>query len=385
MAVTHTISGGLVHLSGNPIEIILTASAAKTNHRLAVKVQCGQLINPEQVDEREPIGLVSHHNIQGLVDEPLPIDFHFPVVGVATGHTALVLNVSLEIGEIWDDENGSRQEAYTIIADQLRVIDGKLRQHELAMLNEANKSFATEYINGGKFLTGLPNNQVVSLNQVVKLWYLSRWATDHAVTLITVINLNTKVGVMPIQQEIILYTITGLLELSLNPFLQGFVLDPGELITSFEVRLEDAIGEISERRTFVVDNTYYETQYFGYYRNKFSAVEHIWLKGKHTEGFKTEVETAYSALEVGAGTKKASIKTVTATGQRYWEMNTGVLSRTDMLALRDFLDSKERWIIDPDNTAVVIPVYVEGGEFILFDAKEDNIQNLTIKLIEAHV
>lgn len=384
MSVSHTITGGLVHLSGNPIQISLTASAAKDNHRTAVKVKCVDLISPEQIDEREPISLVSKHNIQGLVDEPLPIEFHFPVTGVASAHAALVLNVSLEIGEIWDDANGDRQESFATIADQLRIIDGKLPAHDLAVLNEAGKSFASEYIDGGKFLTALPNNQKVSPTQIVKLWYLGRWATNHDVTLFTRVNTYDKVGHIPMQQAITIYPATGLLELSLNPILQGFVLNPATYITSFEVWLEDAGGEVSEHRIFDVDNNYHETQIYGFYRNKFSAVDSFWFCGQRQEAIKTEIETAYIAVPAGSGTKKASIKTVTASGQRSWEINSGILKRAEMLALREFVESKERWIIDPDNSSVLIPVYVESGEFLLYDSVED-IQSTRFKLIEAHV
>lgn len=384
MAVIHTLPGGRDCLSGNPIQIILTASAAKDNHRTAVKVKCPDLISPEQVDEREPIDLVSKHNIQGLVDEPLPIEFHFPVTGVASAHAALVLNVDLEIGEIWDDEDGNRQESFTPISDSLRVLDGKLFQHELSVLNEAGKSFASEYINGGKFLTSLPNNQKVSPTQIVKLWYLGRWETNHDVTLFTKVDTYDKVGHIPMQQAITIYPATGLLELSLNPIFQGFPLNPATFITSFEVWLEDAGGEVSEHRIFDVDNNPRETQIYGFYRNKFSAVDSFWFSGQRQESIKTEIETAYIAVPVGSGSKTASIKTVTASGQRSWEINSGILKRAEMLALREFLESKERWIIDPDNSSVLIPVYIESGEFLLYDSVEQT-QSTRFKLIEAHV
>lgn len=384
MAVTHSLPGGTDYLSGNPIEIVITASAAKDNHRTAVKVKCDELISVEQIDEREPIDLVSKHNLQGLLDEPLPVEFHFPVTGVASAHAALVLNVDLEIGEIWNDENGDRQESFTPISDSLRVLDGKLFQHELAVLNEAGKSFASEYIEGGKFLTSQPNNQKVSIDQYVKLWYLSRWTGAHTVYLMTKITTWDKVGRLPISQEIVLYPTTGLLELSLNPIFQGFAPALRELITGYEVWLEDEAGDVSEHRTYVVDQRVRENQLFGFFRNKFSAVESFWFRGEKEEGLKTDIETAYTALPSGSGTKKASIKTVSNTGSRYIEVNTGVLKRTEMLGLRDFIQSKERWIIDPDNSTKLIPVYIEGGDFKLNDTRQD-IQSIAFKLIEAHV
>jgi len=60
MSVSHSITGGLVHLSGNPIQITLTADAVKTNHKLAVKVTCDALMGSPFVEEIAPVLPPSH-------------------------------------------------------------------------------------------------------------------------------------------------------------------------------------------------------------------------------------------------------------------------------------------------------------------------------------
>ena len=58
--VTHTISGGLVHLSGNPIQITITANPdldldlGKTNRKLCLKVSCDKLMGSPFVEEIAP-------------------------------------------------------------------------------------------------------------------------------------------------------------------------------------------------------------------------------------------------------------------------------------------------------------------------------------------
>lgn len=388
MSVTHTITGGLVHLSGNPIQITLTASAALLNHKLAIKVKCDQLLSPVQVEEIEPVNLVSVFNIGGLVDEPNAITLVYPPDGNANPYDLLARNISLEIGEVWNDANGDRTEAWTVVSTVLRVIDGKLRQHELSVLNEAGKSFASEYINGGKFLTHLPVTMKVSKIQMPRLWYLSRFTDNHPAQIHLKVNTNQRTFSMV--QDKTFWTITGLIEMVVNPYFWGFnefgEVQPaaGEYVVDYEFWITDSTGDISEHRYFHVDQKYYETEHYIFYKNPFSAVDHIWFHGEAKEGLKTELETAYTPVPVGAGTMRASLTTISATGQRSWTINTGVKSRAERIALRDFLEAKECWLQDPDDATRLIPVYTSSEDYSLNDTFEDDVQSLEITLTEAH-
>jgi hypothetical protein len=74
---------------------------------------------------------------------------------------------------------------------------------------------------------------------------------------------------------------------------------------------------------------------------------------------------------------------ISANSQRSWELNTGPKSSEEILALRDFLSSRQCWMVDPANGQKLIPVNIEPGDHKLFDFMED-IQNLDIKILEAH-
>lgn len=382
MSVALAITGGLVHLSGNPIEVVMTASAPRDNHRLAVKVSCSALLSPVQVEEYEPASLVARADIHGLVNEPLASVFDYPMLGKVSARIALALLVTVDAGEVWDDENGDRQESWAGINTVIRVLNGRLRDYELQLLNDAGKSFASEFITGGRFLTNLPQNTVVAPNQGVKLWYLSRWTENHDCQLNFQVETDNKVAHIPITEAVTLIA-QGLFEFSMNPSFIGYHTDPGEKVVAYTFWLSDESGDITEKRRFVVDNNYYERSFFGYYRNKFSAIESFWLRGESKEKLKTESESAYKPAAVGAGSKVATMITVSSGSRRYWELNTGIRSRTEMLAMRELLEAQECWLVDPDNTTKLIPVTMESSDALLYDSMED-IQSLEITLFEAH-
>ena len=388
MSVTHTITGGLVHLSGNPIYITLAASAEKFNHRLALKVSRTTLLGVElpgspSVEEIAPKNLIAVFDISGLVDYPGQYKFDYPAIGVASPYDLMACRVTLDIGEVWTDTAGNRQLLWENISSnhQLRVMKGKLRQYELSVLNEASKSFASEYINGGKFLTHLPDFQKVGPHHIPRLWYLSRWTSNHAYTAHLRVTTADGEEHAEITQDFVFWDITGLVDFAFQPWFWGF--NAAATIGKYEFWLTDSAGDISERRTYVVDNGYYEESFTLYYVNPFSGIDMIWLTGQHSAGIKIGSETAFRPVPAGSGTKVASLKTISSSSQRTWEINTGVKTRAEMDALRDFLESKECWLVDPVNENRLIPVVVENGDKTLYDSAED-IHHLTVKIQEAH-
>lgn len=391
MSVTHTITGGLVHLSGNPIQIFVTSSGPTGEHyKCALKITCDGLFgSPFPPEEIAPLAGVSEFDISGFVDQPVAYEFDYPAIEAAVAHNPLVFNVTVQCGETWIDEDGNRVESWQI-SSVLRIVKGSLRAYELALLNEAGKSFASEYIDGGKFLTHLANNQKVSEREELKLWYLSRWNENHAAILKLSIETDYLDNPIILSEEFVL-TPNGLFEFTVNPYFFGFNIPPGlhvpaeTKVLSFTFWLTDGSGDISERRRFVVDDSYHERTFTFYYVNPLSGIDMIWLTGEYTEGLKTESETAYRKMPVGAGTKVSSLTTISTNGQRSWQLNTGSKSREELLSMRDFLEAKERWMIDPDLDTYkkLIPVVIESGDYTLYQSLEQ-IQNLEIKVLEAH-
>lgn len=391
MSVTHTITGGTVHLSGNPIQVILTGT--NPGYKLAVKITCAELFGSPFVDEIKPDGdLKAEFDISGYFDQPVDYAFNYPGIGKVTAYDALAFTATIDIGEVYTDVNGDRQESWAGVNQSIRVLKGRLRPYELALLNEDGKSFASEFIDGGKFLTHLANNQAVGALQEMKLWYLSRWDTDHQAVIHMAIETDFYTEPFEITEDTNLIP-SGLFEFTINPTFWGFNIPPGSamppqnkiLAYSFWLTDKATGNDISERRRFVIDTTYYEKVFEFYYVNPLSGVDSIRLTGEHKQSVNTSVETATAPVPVGSGTKVPGIKTVSAGSQRSWEINTGYKSRDEMLALRDFLDSKQRWMVDPDRSTwrKLIPVYIEGAESLLYDSMEDR-QSLSIKILEAH-
>ncbi|HAH24950.1 MAG TPA: hypothetical protein DCL77_14550 [Prolixibacteraceae bacterium] len=393
------IPGGNVQLSGNPIQVTLSTTQlqmnGKDNYRLALQVECDSLMGSPFVEEIPPNSVTkeSKFNISGLVNQPIDVEFQNPPLDKIVPHPALARVVTLTTGEVYNDANGIRQESWAgeLSGVQIKVINGKLRPYELGQLNDLQMTFNEAYIKAGKFLTHLPNNQKVSPIQVVKLWFMGRWPSLHAAKLNFVAENSSNFGDYIYTEDFIIMPDAGLIEFNITPALMGFnnpATMPAEtVVTAYTFWLSDADGDISERRRFVVYNKYYESPFFFYYRNPFSCVESIWLTGEFSEGLTTESETAYLPVPQGSGSMVASQITISSTGQRKFEINTGFKTRDELWAMRDFLESKERWLWDPDRTPGnwwgLIPVVIESGEYVMKDSMKGN-QEMDLKVVEAY-
>jgi hypothetical protein len=312
---------------------------------------------------------------------------------VITDHRALEFNVAIDTGEVWIDDNGDRQEHWNNLPpaeNSIRVLKGKLRSYELALLNEVGKNFNFEYINKGKFLTHLPDRQKVSPMQIVKLWYLSRFPAYVEAEWHCNVTQMTNYGphtFTKLKGDLMLNPNSGLLEFNVNPVFMGhqasFTAEYPIFWYSFWLTRKSDNSVISEIRTFEVDNDYYETSFTFLYVNPLSGIDCIRLTGEHTQNLNASSETVFIPVPVGSGTKTASLKTVSVTGQQSWEINTGHKTRSEMISLRDFLESKDCWMVDPDNASRLIPVLIEKDNFKLYDSLED-VQSLNLKILEAH-
>lgn len=399
MSISYEVIGGGVYLSGNRIEVKITSTSAggKINYKLALKITCADLIGSPFIEEIAPTALVSTFDISGFVDQPVDVTFDYPAAGVVSAHPLMAKNVSFDIGEIWNDADGYRQEHWEALdpaLNYIRVLKGKLRPYELGLLNDDNKNFTTEYINGGKFLTHLASPQLVQLGQIQKLWFLSpfnestpcRWHLLYFVSTGGLPVPAEKTGLVDLYSPFTSGSPTGVVEFNIEPsFCEGFENFLDNLL-EYHFWIEEIETEtiISEVRKFKVDQKYHEKSFTLLSLNPLSGVDVIWLTGQHTEGLKTESETVYRPVPVGAKSKVPGLKTVSSGGQRSWEINTGFKSREEIMALRDLLESRERWMVDPDNSAKLIPVIIESGDYKLFDSAPEFIPNFEVKILEAH-
>lgn len=343
-----------------------------------------EMPNSPAIEEIAPNNLVSVFDISGLVDYPVSNKLEYPPL-VALYENNISFKVYIGIGEIWTDENGDRQESFVTPATNnlIKILKGKLRPYDLARQNKYETNFDTSWIQVGAFLTNLPNFFKVLPDHKPLLWFQSPWPDSKEIVM------NEKIYCTDPDQDVTLtevhtiYDITGLVALCMQPyFWKGFETTNGARIISYECWLSWEGGQ-SDHRTFVVDYTYYEKPFTFYYLNQISGIDLIWFTGEHTQSLRTEAETMYKPVPFGSGVNTASLTTISASGQRKWELNTGIKNREDLLAMRDFLESKERWMIDQDDNDLLIPVIVEAGDFKLFDSMED-IQSIDLVILEAH-
>lgn len=385
-----SIDGGLVHLTGNPIRISIYADLILPNHRLVLKVSCPQLMGSPFVEKIAPDWeKKAEFEISGLIDQPVEYAFDYPSMRLVTQYANYVFVVTLEIGEEYTDANGDRHITWVDISaqnDVLRVLKGALRPYEKAYLFDHYKGFASEYIDGGKFLTRQPDRQVVSPNQQMKLWFLGKWSARKPVKMNLLVMSeytppNQPWGSPAYYSQDTELEPTGLYEFSVMPSLFDF--PAGYKVFEYMFWLSDDAGDVSERRTFVVDNEYYEKQYFFYYVNTLGGVDCIRLTGKSVIGLKTESETAVKPIPAQSGTKVSGVKTISINDKRTWTINTGVKGESEMLAMQDFLSSSEIWMVNQDHASALIPVVIDAGDFVLVDSDND-IHSLDVKITEAY-
>ena len=405
--VTHSISGGLVHLTGNPIEITLQAVKLLPNHRLVLQVSCPLLVTqaPEKIAPDKDLKAV--FDISGLIDSPVVYDFDYPPMGLVKAYTDYVFVVTLKIGEEYTDVNGDKHTTWMNIEgndDVIRVLKGKLRPFELAALAEDGKSFAVEYIDLGRFLTHLPSQRTVMPGQIMKLWYLGRWNVDKEAKMC--MSLIFDDGYWAIENKTVTRDFTlvanGLFEFSVEPYffgayfpLTGWTDELRAHLQSFTFFLRDEAGfeedmddpsfDISERITFEVDRKFYETMYEFHYVNPLSGIDNVVMTGELLQGLKTESETMKKPIPFGAGTKISGFKKMAAPDLFNWEINTGYKTKAEMIEMRDFLSSTECWMSEfvPGVWRQLIPVVIEDGNFTLAESDND-IPNITIKVSEAY-
>lgn len=391
--VTMQVPGGEVFLSGNPIRVVLTAGVLLTHHKLCLKIKCPAIMGYEAIEKIAPgINRQAVFDISGLLDQPVSYLFNYPTTASSTAWENYLFEVTLDIGEEYVDVKGNRVVRWMNLSsgNTLRVAKGKLEAYDVALLNDAGESFYSHYVQQGRFLTWLSDNQVVWPYQEFKLWLISPYASDQAAIIQTTIyHPGNRQSVWEVP-----FTLKGsaLMEFTANPFYQGWMPTVGQLYTfmidSYTFVIKSAGGQnISEMRTFQVDNRYFDKHFILYYTNSLSGVDCIRLTGAYRQDLSTQMDNTYKPMPQGAGTRTASLTSVFNRRQRSWEINTGIKSRGEMLSLRELLSARECWLVDPDRVypdRKLIPVYLEAGDYTLYDSLE-NIQHLDLKIFEAHM
>lgn len=387
MALSIEIPGGSIQLSANPIWIKVAGAVipvGASEFKLLCKVTSvdGDLLGGPFIDGITPDSEgKALFDVSGYVDQPMVPEFQYPPAGVTVAHAKSAWVIKIEFGQTYIDSAGDRQTSYEASFETITVLKGGVSDYVMSLYNDADTSFFEDCIVGGKFLTNQPKTQIVSPGQVVKLWYMGQWEAAHDVTLFTkVITSPNKVAHIPMQQNVTIYPETGVLELNINPIFQGFVLAVGQKLASFEFWIEDSGGEVSEKRTFIVDNDYKKNNNYLFVANSKGGVDVIWLNGAVETSIETTGTEGYRPLGINVGSRNRTILTTSKSGRRKWKINSGYKLSDEMKGMVDVFISRNIWLL---KDAEVIPVSLVNGDKLLNDTI-DNLHSVELELMEAH-
>jgi hypothetical protein len=151
-------------------------------------------------------------------------------------------------------------------------------------------------------------------------------------------------------------------------------------IESFEVWIEDSVGEVSERRTFLVDNEWKENNNYLFVANGKSGVDVLWLSGAVETSIETNGTEGFKPMSSAQSSRVGTLLATSRTARKKWKINTGYKSSEEMVALVDVYLAYNLWLLIAGKLR---PVLLTNGEKLLSDSMED-IHSAELELLEAH-
>lgn len=391
MAITATITGGDVQLSGNPVEIECTggsAPAGSYDYKILLKIisEDSKLFGAPFTDAITPDSTgKAIFDISGLVDQPVDVDFEFPVASPFVEYPTQAFNIQVQPGESYFNSDGIQQESWGAVSDIFQILKGGFSPRQFALMFDGDTNFYETYIAGGKFLTPRPWGDFVHPAQPIKLWYM---VPENKTAYYKV-----KAVFSDKSEEI--YTYPSLISLK-KDYLYEFNCNPANLgieieietskVLYFDVWLESSGSAISDVRRFQYDWKYCERPFFILFANSLGGIDDIYLGGYAKEGLKISGEVFYKPQQRGDSVKIPTLVTPDRKAQNVWDINSGYKNATQMLFMRDLLVAKQVWLLYPSNFLTyyfIVPVLVSNSEEVLVDRIE-NLYSINLQLEEAH-
>lgn len=385
MALTITIPGGPVQLSGNPV--LAQAAGASvpsgaTGYKIMFKItsEDSKLTGAPFYAAVPPASGAAEIDIAGYVDQPVNALFQYPASGSKVEYNSSMFAVKVQVGERYIDTDGVLQETWGEVSDQFYILKGGVSNRQVSVWAAAATNFYITYLYNQLWLTQRPWGDFVHPLQPVKLWFISPdgFTANYKVKTYYADGTDATGAVSVTLAANKLYEFNAHpTAVSLSMTTQG-----GSRCTYYDVWIEGK----SDSRRFEVDYKTCERPIFLYFANSLGGVDDVYMPGYITEGYKTEATEAYKPQLAADTVYDRTIIVPGKQGQNTWKLNTGIKTATQMLHLRDMLVSRQVWMLYP-NAAVtaymVIPVNISAGQIELIDRMED-LYSMEIDVQEAH-
>jgi len=389
MAITATIQGGAVQLTGNPVYIECSGGSAPVNsseYKIMLKVisQDGKLPGAPFIDAITPDASgEAIFDISGYVDQPFPVVFQWPVNGAINALPTQAFNIQVQVGERYIDSNDLLQETWGATSEVFQMLKGGLSPRQVATMNDAGFTFYAKYVQAGKFLTARPSGDIVHPLQPVKLWFMPDGNNLSTLAMRAYYDDGTDV----LKTTAVFLNTDYLYEFNVNPVTMGHTLEPtGKRMTSFNVWLEYSGSLVSETRNFQIDWTPCERPVFLMFANTFGGVDDVYLSGYIQDKFTTRGNISYRPPQVTDTVYTPTLLQLNKTGLNRWSINSGWKSITQIQYLRDLLVAKQAWYLYTNitqSTTSIIPITDITADEVLVNRKDDTY-SIQIDFSEAH-
>ena len=383
MALTLTIPGGPVQLSGNRVQAeVVTSAVTGELYNLLLKTSSLDGSFPEGIDAIEPnADLQSIFDIRNKVTLPIVYSFTWPLTGnVAVEQPQMAKKAALDIGErytqVVDNQNIDTVNWAELAANnEILILRGGVSNHQQAKYNEQNTNFYDEFIAAGRFLTLLPDNMRTSPGQPVKLWFITKEITSQE--LVLKVDYTNTDGISGTKSLQVIIDPDKMYELCVDP--GSLLLDAAE-VASYSVYFQKAGVTISGTRSFIIDHASYENNSYLLYANRIGGIDCVWLHGHMKRMFPTESERSQRDARITDTQQRATLEVDWKSGKRKWVINTGYKSADEMEALTGLFESRNVWLLDGND---IIPVMMEDGDNSYLDTLSE-VNEMDLTFIEAH-
>jgi hypothetical protein len=399
MAITATIIGGPVQLTGNPVWIHCTGGAApqgSSEYKILLKIISvdNQLIGAPFIDAIAPDeNDQAWFDISGYLDQPVKAQFQYPESGVMVAYPTQAFNIQVVAGESFIDENGDLQEDWEDTSDEFQLLKGGVSQRQISMWETDGTNFYNVYLTGRKWLTTRPQVDFVHPSQPVKLWFMPI-ATVQAV--LTVVS-EFDDGSSHTFSKSVELTANTLCEFNCNPYHHGVLIEQEDKrVTHYDVTLVMADNTLSDVRRFTIDWRYTDRPFYLLFANSIGGIDDVLLSGYAQEKFDAQGDTVLKPALRGDTVYDPTLVVPNRSGRNAFSISTGFKTASQMRHLRDLLVSRQVWLlyphpgellpdwsIRPVSSSIVIPVVIDNTEDTLVDHMED-LYSLTIEMTEAH-